>query len=219
MRERAVSIVSPLLAFLVCFGCVFQAGQFARPVAQSEPAAQTTTKASVFWLTTPEGLRCVAFSVGQGRVVTAAHCIGASRSGTLTNTVDSSAIDVGRAVINPAWAMSPRVGTDAAVLREEDIGAIATRPVKFLNRSLRPGEVLTLITPSKGEKQCAVLGQSGPWIELSCLVEDGWSGAPLVLKDKDELVVAGILSGRGTNGQRGLAEASQASAARALLGR
>lgn len=219
MRGRDVFKLGRLLPIMFCIGCVLPTGTLSPSVPLRAPVIQTKAAVSVFWLTTPEGLRCTAFSVGQGAVVTAAHCIGASRSGTVMQGADARAIGVGKAVINPAWAISPTVGTDAAVLHEKDVGAIATLPVKFLNRSLAPGEVLRLITPSEGETMCTVLGQSGPWIELSCFVEDGWSGAPLVLNDGHGVFIAGILSGRGTKGQRGLAEASHASAAQALLSR
>lgn len=205
-----------LLPISICMGCVLPVGLTPlRPARQAEAAAPIR----VFWMTTPEGLRCTAFSVGEGRVATAAHCIGASGSGTLTDAASGQVIPVAGARVNPAWPISRTIGTDAAVLQAQDAQGLAGGRAVFVSRAVMRGDVLTLVTPDSGERQCPVLGQSGAWIELSCRVEDGWSGAPLLFRDEDGATIAGILSGRGTEGQRNLAEVSHASAVEVLLGR
>ncbi len=214
MRGRAFRTLTALLAVTICIGCVVPVGLLPQPSARQPDA---TAPIQVFRLTTPEGLFCSAFSAGNGAVVTAAHCIGASRSGTLTDARGGPAIRVGNARVNPVWEMSRTFGTDAAVLASQWQGLAGTG-IPFLSRPLVAGEVLTLMTPSSGERDCPVLGQSGPWIELACRVDDGWSGAPLILRSSNGAAIAGILSGRGNyDGQRGLAEASHASAVAALL--
>lgn len=215
LRGRVLCLLTPLLPVMICMGCVLPVGLLPQTPAHR---GQRATPPAVFWLTTPEGLRCTAFSVGEREVVTAAHCIGASRSGTLTATQGGAQIPARNARVNTAWDISRSVGTDAAVL-QVDAQELAGPSVAFLSQPLGIGEVLILFTPDSGEKHCPVLGQSGPWIELACRVDDGWSGAPLLLRDGQTVVIAGILSGRGTAGQRNLAEASHANAAQALLAR
>ncbi len=216
VRGRAVCLLTTLFPVMICIGCVLPVGLSPQT---SVGRAKGAAPPRVFWLTTPEGLRCTAFSVGEREVVTAAHCIGASRSGTLTATQDGAQIPAHNARVNPAWDISRSVGTDAAVLHVDGAQEVAGSSVAFLSQPLGSGEMLILFTPDSGEKHCPVLGQSGPWIELACRVEDGWSGAPLLLREGPTVVIAGILSGRGTAGQRNLAEASHANAAQVLLAR
>jgi hypothetical protein len=139
-----------------------------------------------------DGGQCLAFSVGPGLLATAAHCATARHyllsDGRKATLVRRAQFD------NPYLTELERTGEDVAILdtvpdhRKERIFFARKR----LNSEDRP-EILL----STGERvACPLYIDQGHSFQLDCTVQDGWSGAPVVVRRWGRDMLAGLLSGR-----------------------
>jgi V8-like Glu-specific endopeptidase len=158
------------------------------------------------------GLRCNGFYIGNGKVLTAAHCLDGNATTADLSLASSGSTFRGRVDgANPAWVRfrgdpGAQVGLDVGRI---DIGrAIPSSSPNFLSRDVFQGEALTMHAYSEGEgrikKSCDVLGQSGSSIEIDCYVKPGWSGAPLTIQRNGQTYIAGMVSGRGSGDTAGI---------------
>lgn len=158
-------------------------------------------------LQTDQGQTCNAVRLDNQTIATAAHCVH-DQTGT-TIFEDGKALFAPDPLEHPGYEVSaPETAArwDLAKLRipatDASTDILAIRPA-----DPAPVEILAL-TP-EGELQsvpCGFLGRSGTLVELSCTVNLGWSGAPVVQNG----ALVGILSARGQGQTAAIAQMSDA---------
>jgi len=148
-----------------------------------------------FEIEAPDGTICSAFAYAPGLVATAAHCITSQR-------VELSLGGYGDLI---AIGVFENRFLSEAQQTEQDVAILATarqlpRSVPISTRPLDIGQEVHVEPPGFGFRRCFVAGRSGDAYDLDCLVEDGWSGAPVYasgLFGSRRLV--GLISGRASS--------------------
>lgn len=197
-------MIRPILFALATLttGCAFV------PFTDTDAATVSQVRAPrPLLLQTDQGQTCNAVRLDDQTIATAAHCVH-DQTG-ITVFEDGKALFAPDPLEHPGYEISaPDTAArwDLAKLRvpatDASTGVLAVRPA-----DPAPVEILAL-TP-EGELQsvpCGFLGRSGALVELSCTVNLGWSGAPVVQNG----ALVGILSARGQGQTAAIAQMSDA---------
>lgn len=155
-----------------------------QPVLEPVPVIVETTGGTV----------CNGVRLNARTIATAAHCV--SDGTTITVLELGITRSVANDVSHPGYTVLPAsqaAGVDLAKLTvgafDARIGQVAIRPIQA-----RPVEIRVLTRSGQyRDITCGFLGQSASLVELTCPVELGWSGAPVV----QDGALVGILSARG----------------------
>lgn len=196
----------------------------ARVAAQN--ARDATTK--IVYLEHASGTFCGGVLVSRDRLLTAEHCFERRRDPVLASTPEPIAeqVPIGLVVARGSElsAQFARTSRDLALANLEAPVLRATR-LPRLERPLLAGEIVEAWVPqvdgtgSVAVKRisCPVLGQSGPLIELDCVIHPGASGSPVFVDELGKTALAAILIARGQDEQEGIAVAAHIFAALPLF--
>lgn len=183
-------------------GCAFV------PFADTETTTVSQLRAArPLLLQTDQGQTCNAVRLDEQTIATAAHCVHDQTGVTVFE--EGKALYAPDPLEHPGYEISaPDTAArwDLAKLRvpvtDASTGVLAVRPAD-------PAPVEILALTAEGELQnvsCGFLGRSGTLVELSCAVDLGWSGAPVVQNG----ALVGILSARGQGQTSAIAQMSDA---------
>lgn len=163
---------------------------------------------------------CTATLIAPDLVLTAAHCLFAGEpaarmsdaelrfSAGLRNGRAVAERSVRRSVVHPEYSFVEdddleRVRRDIAVLQlDRAIPAQTVRPIVAMGDAAR-GDVVTVVSYGENredvasiEDACQVLARDPGVLVLSCRVDQGSSGAPIVVRRDGELNVVSVVSAR-----------------------
>ncbi len=192
-----------------------QAGAAPSNTTRKDVSALSRSGVVVVDVRTANGLQCNGFLSGAGQVLTAAHCLSGSGAPGSVTFADGSRVAAQPNGVNQAWSMASgdpqrQSGLDVGRMRISPVSG-GPRP-RFLQREFQPGEMVELLAERGGvSRPCSVLGQTGSLVEVRCQVREGWSGAPILVRDGSTTCVAGLLSGMGQGALSSIAVASHAS--------
>lgn len=159
-------------------------------------------KAQTFEITSRHGTICSAFSYDANLIATAAHCTYGSTSFTLSQGGQASLLARG-AFDNGYLTENEKTARDVAVLTT---GEVLPDPIPHTLRPARIGEIVEIVPPGFGFRECTVVAAYGDAYDIACEVRDGWSGAPIYARTRyGDRVLIGLLSGRIDNVGDGLA--------------
>lgn len=185
-----LALITLILSFT---GCAFAPRFEGMPVYTSDPAPSGAEPVPIL-IETSAGRGCNAVRIDAGTVATAAHCLQGASSVDVFE--DGQVSRTASFTENPGFAIAERVvsaGADLAKLRVHAQPG-GTRPVAI--GEIQPGPVEIHTLTRAGARRvipCGYLGRSGALVELSCAVDLGLSGAPVVQNG----MLVGILSSRG----------------------
>lgn len=145
-----------------------------------------------------DGGQCLAFSVGSGLLATAAHCATAPHyllsDGRKATLVRRAQFD------SPYLSELERTGEDVAIL--DTVPDQRTNAVLFVRKRLNSEDWPEILLSTGERVPCPLYLDQGHSFQLDCAVQDGWSGAPVIVRRWGRDMLAGLLSGRIV--QRGL---------------
>lgn len=145
-------------------------------------------------LETSDGRFCNGVRLDERHVATAAHCV--HLGGTVTLIENGVATQADAVAVNPGFEFQPTVTAAGADLAKLTVPAPVGNSATVAIGTIQPGSAQVFALSRSGvleETVCTYLGRSGAIVELSCLVEPGWSGAPVVQNG----ALVGIVSARG----------------------
>jgi hypothetical protein len=183
-------------AISVLSGCVVpDLGLWPAVPNRGQASLQPATLPVPLRLETDDGRACHGVRLDDRHAATAAHCV--QGSATITLFENGIATLAEALVVNPGYAVqTPETAAGADLARLTAAASPgSSAPVVVGMIEPRAAQILSL-APSGAIRQteCAYLGRSGAIVELSCQVDLGWSGAPVV----QDGVLVGIVSARGT---------------------
>lgn len=119
------------------------------------------------------------------------------RSGNLVTVVEGGVARTVEAVVShPGHAVLPAAQAGGVDLARLTLTVIGPPMAQIVIRPAQPSAVEIRVVTRSGHYRdihCGFLGRSGDLVELSCSVDLGWSGAPVV----QDGALVGILSARG----------------------
>lgn len=166
------------------------------PVAEPVPSvvAQTPLTPVPVRVETAGGKLCNGVRLDAQTVATAAHCVS---DGTLVTVIEGGRARTVEAVVShPGYAVLPAAQAGGVDLARLILPVIGPPMAQIVIRPAQPSAVEIRVVTRSGHYQdtpCGFLGQSGDLVELSCSVDLGWSGAPVV----QDGALVGILGARG----------------------
>jgi hypothetical protein len=152
--------------------------------------------AQTFEIEGSDGTICSAFAYSKSLIATAAHCTLGSQNFSVMGEFyhGSASLHKSGQFENHYLNEDEKTGQDVSLLESD---ALLPNALKRTKRDAKLGERLIISPAGSGYRYCTVLATYGEAYDLACEVEDGWSGAPVLINTIfGGQRVIGMISGR-----------------------